>query len=78
MRWGMTIDLGRCTGCYGCVLACKQEHSTPTGIHFRRMMFEEVGQYPAARRLHAPGAQPRQLHGSLMSGKSLHRPIKRC
>ncbi len=54
MRWGMTIDLGRCTGCYGCVLACKQEHSTPTGIHFRRMMFEEVGEYPTARRLHAP------------------------
>lgn len=54
MRWGMTIDLQRCTGCYGCVMACKQEHSTPPGIHFRRMMFEEVGEYPAAKRLHAP------------------------
>ncbi|CAB1368455.1 4Fe-4S ferredoxin [Denitratisoma oestradiolicum] len=54
MRWGMTIDLQRCTGCYGCVMACKQEHSTPSGVHFRRMMFEEVGEYPKAKRIHAP------------------------
>lgn len=54
MRWGMVIDLGRCIGCYSCAVACKAENGTPAGIHFRRVLWHEEGQYPTVRRVPIP------------------------
>jgi len=31
-RYGMVVDLRKCIGCQSCVVACKSEHNTPTGI----------------------------------------------
>jgi molybdopterin-containing oxidoreductase family iron-sulfur binding subunit len=50
----MVIDLKRCVGCNACTLACKQEHGTPAGVHYARVVTREVGTYPAARRTFLP------------------------
>jgi len=54
MRLGMVIDLKRCVGCNACTLACKQEHGTPGGIHYARVVTREVGTYPDTKRTFLP------------------------
>lgn len=54
MRCGMVVDLKRCIGCYGCLVACKAEHATPPGILWARVLKEEYGKYPAVRRISLP------------------------
>ena len=47
MRWGMVIDLKKCTGCYACTVACKEEHFLPPGIFWNRVLMIHKGEYPS-------------------------------
>lgn len=57
-RWGMVIDLDRCTGCGACVAACKVENNVQfvsaaesergRRMHWLRLLVESTGTYPEA------------------------------
>jgi Fe-S-cluster-containing dehydrogenase component len=58
-RWGMVIDLDRCTGCEACVVACHAENNVPTvgeqqaamgrAMHWIRVERNWEGEFPNVR-----------------------------
>lgn len=53
-RYGMVVDLKRCVGCNACVVACKSEHNTPTGVFQTLVLEKEIGVFPNANRVFVP------------------------
>ena len=48
-RYGMVIDLDRCTGCRACMEACKVENNSPQAIFWMYVFRFEEGEYPDTR-----------------------------
>lgn len=42
MRWGMVINLAKCTRCHGCVAACRIEHFLPLHLTWPRLIAWET------------------------------------
>jgi Fe-S-cluster-containing dehydrogenase component len=64
-KYGMVIDVSKCTGCYCCFLACRDEfagneyapYSVPqpmTGMNWIKIIERERGQYPKVKVAYTP------------------------
>ena len=49
MRYGMVIDLKKCSGCMSCDVACKRENFTPPSVHWSKVHIYETGTYPTVK-----------------------------
>jgi dimethyl sulfoxide reductase iron-sulfur subunit len=49
VRYGMVIDLAKCSGCMCCDVACKRENFTPPGVHWSKVHIYETGKYPLTK-----------------------------
>jgi Fe-S-cluster-containing dehydrogenase component len=64
-RYGMVIDIKKCTGCYNCFLTCRDEFAgndypgyalgqPMTGMNWIRLIEKERGQYPKVKVAYTP------------------------
>lgn len=49
-RWGMVIDLKKCTGCGTCLVGCNAENYVPTNVLWNKIYDYETGTFPNVSR----------------------------
>ncbi len=54
-KWVMVIDLQKCIGCQACTVSCVAENNLPPGVVYRRVVEEEIGEFPNVRKRFTPG-----------------------
>ena len=45
-RYGMVVNLARCSGCQTCTVACQMQHNTRSGISWLQVDSVEMGRWP--------------------------------
>lgn len=55
-KYGMVLDLSRCTGCQTCVVTCQMHHNTKPGVSWGHVDTVEEGRWPEGDRFALPHA----------------------